>query len=233
MLKHIGKHNERKVVVLFHTVPGEDHMCLVAYSDLLPRIIHDTIMTSLETPVGQQATNFADACHRTIMADGRNVLEVLHKEGFMKKVPTSQVIMTPTAQAKIRLDELNNILAEMAKGEEATKKLAEMDATQGLQKRDNTKKNREVGEPAKPVQPSVQPLQAPVDGVLTDEAIASQQLQQATRMRSEANSMLAEAARLEADAAKLTGSPAVVVKKGPGRPKKNDNNTSTKKATQA
>src|ERR1700741_2837700 len=110
MLKHIGKHNERKVVVLFHQVPGEDHMCLVAYSDLLPRLIHDAIMSSLEIPVGQQAVNFADACHRTLMADGRNILEVLHREGFMKKVPTSQVIMTPTASSKIRLDELNTIL---------------------------------------------------------------------------------------------------------------------------
>lgn len=185
-------------------------------------------MSTLETPVGQQAVNFADACHRTVMADGRNVLEVLHKEGFMKKVPTSQVIMTPTAQSKIRLDELNNLLAEMGKGADAVKKMAEIDAQSGLQKRDNTKKAREVGEPVSAANPA--PLAAPVDGVLTDEAIANQQLQQATRMRSEAKSLLAEADRLESDAAKLAGTAAVAVKKGPGRPKKNDTANSKKAA---
>jgi hypothetical protein len=191
-------------------------------------------MSTLETPVGQQAVNFADACHRTIMADGRNILEVLHKEGFMKKVPTNQVIMTPTAQSKIRLDELNNILAEMSKGAEATKKLAEMDSQLGLQnkKRDNTGRN--VGEPVKPAAPTLPALQAPENGVLTDEAIATQQKAQAVRMRSEAKSLLAEADRLEADASALAG-PTVVTRKA-GRPKgstKNDNNTSTKKAAQA
>jgi hypothetical protein len=191
-------------------------------------------MSTLETPVGQQAVNFADACHRTIMADGRNVLEVLHKEGFMKKVPTNQVIMTPTAQSKIRLDELNGILAEMAKGEEATKKLAEMDSKNGLQskKRDNTGRN--VGEPVKAPEPALPVLQAPVDGVLTDEAIASQQKLQATRMRNEAKALLAEAERLDSDAAALTGATVVAKKAGPGRPKgSTKNGTTSKKTAQA
>lgn len=206
-------------------------MCLLAYSDLLPRLIHDEIMKTLETPVGQQADNFADALHRTTMADGRNILEVLHKEGFMKKVPTAQVIMTPTVQSKIRLDELNSILTEMSKGEDAVKRLAEMDAASGLQtkKRDNSPKRHDVGEPAKAAQPIVPPLQAGPNDVLTDEVIASQQLAQATRMRMDAKSLLAEADRLETEAATLVGTP--VVKK-PGRPKaaKNDTTKKTPKA---
>ena len=111
MIKHIGKHNDKKVVLLYRKVPGEDHMCLLVYSDLLPRLVHDEIMKSLESAPGQQADNFAEALFRVSMADGRNALEVLHREGFMKKVPTSQVIMAPTANAKIRLDELNDLLA--------------------------------------------------------------------------------------------------------------------------
>ena len=38
MAKHVGKHNDRKVVILFREVPDEGHMCLVIYSDLLPRM---------------------------------------------------------------------------------------------------------------------------------------------------------------------------------------------------
>lgn len=201
-------------------------MCLVAYSDLLPRLIHDELMKSLESAPGQQADNFADALFRVTMADGRNMLEVLHREGFMKKVPTSQVIMSPTAASKIRLDELNNLLSEMAKGDEAIKKLAEMDKNIGLQtkKKDNTGRN--VGEPAKASVPEIKPLQAGPNDALSDEAIAAQQLMQATRMRAEAASLVTEAARLEAEAGKLAPSVSTEksevtqVKRGPGRPPK-------------
>lgn len=207
-------------------------MCLVAYSDLLPRLIHDELMKALESAPGQQADNFAEALFRVTMADGRNILEVLHREGFMKKVPTSQVIMAPTANAKIRLDELNELLAEMAKGEEAIKKMQKLDEGLGLQtkKRDNA---RNVGEPVKPKIPEIKPLRASETDVLTDEAIASQQMAQATRMRLEAKSLLTEADRLEGEAAaiaprvvKTTAKKSAVAatvtesaKRGPGRPK--------------
>lgn len=215
MLKHIGKHGDKKVVVLYRQIPGEDHMCLLVYSDLLPRMIHDEIMKNLEGQSGQQADNLADSLFRAIMADGRNVLEVLHREGFMKKVATSQVIMAPTASSKIRLDELNTILSEMAKGEEATKRLADADASRGLQTK---KKSRDVGEPVKSTAPVVAPLQAGPNDALTDEAIAGQQLAQANKMRIEARSLLAEAERLEKEATIIAPSVITVTKKA-GRPK--------------
>jgi hypothetical protein len=219
MLKHIGKHGDRKVVVLYREVPNETHMCLLVYSDLLPRMIHDEIMKNLESPSGQQADNLAESLFRAIMADGRNVLEVLHREGFMKKIATSQVIMAPTMNAKIRLDELNTILTEIAKGDEATKRLADADASRGLQ----TKKRpaREVGEPVKPTMPAmpeVKPLQAGLNEALSDEAIASSQLAQATKMRFEAKSLLAEADRLEKDAAKIAPGVLKETKRKAGRP---------------
>ena len=33
MLKHVGRHGEKKVVIAYNTVPGEDHMALVIYRD--------------------------------------------------------------------------------------------------------------------------------------------------------------------------------------------------------
>ena len=230
MLKHIGSHNDRKVVVLFRQVPGEDHMCLIVYSDLLPRLIHDEVMRCLESAPGQQSDNLADALHRILMADGRNALEVIHKEGFMKKVQTSQVIMTPTPATKIRLDELNKLLAEMALGADAVKRMTEVDSQSGLQnkKRDNSPPPRNVGEPAIKANPAlaVPALQAGPNDVLTDEAIATQQLVQANRMRNEATSLLAEAARLESEAASL--SPAAAKKSA-----KTVNTVSAKKTTVA
>ena len=54
-LKHVGKHGDRKVAILFRTVPNEDHMCLVIYPDTIPAAWHDTIMKVLESDVGQHA----------------------------------------------------------------------------------------------------------------------------------------------------------------------------------
>ena len=31
--KHVGKHNNKKIVVLWRQVPNENHMALVTYSD--------------------------------------------------------------------------------------------------------------------------------------------------------------------------------------------------------
>lgn len=225
MIKHTGKHNSKKIVVMFHQVPSEDHMCLVVYSDLLPRLMHDEVMATLESPVGQQASNLAEVLHRKLMADGRNVLEVMHKEGFMKKVQTSQVIMTPTPTSSIRLDELNTILAEMAKGEEAVKRLKEIDESAGMQyKKKNT---RDVGEPAIPA------LRASEDSVLTDEVIAAQQLAQANKMRSDARSLLAEADRLEKEAATLVPvvAPTVVKAKKTTKAKATVKNVNTEKTS--
>lgn len=203
MLKHVGKHNDRKIVVLYRQVPNEDHMCLVANSDLLPRMVHDEIMKTLESPSGQAAENLADALWRNVMADGRNTLEVLHREGFIKKVPTNQVIMTPTSKAKVRLDELNSILNEMAQGESAIKRLAELDASSGMTGKMNKNRAIEGREVGVPSNSRSKPAAVPIDDILTDDALAIQRREQAEKMRESARQLLAEAERLSAEAADL------------------------------
>lgn len=205
MLKHIGKHNNKKIVVLYREVPGEDHMALVVYSDLLPRIYHDTVMECLESPVGQQAESLADALFRNMMPDGINSLEALHKNGLIKKVATNQIIMTPTPAATVRLDELNSILNEMKKGEDAIKRLAEMDKENGFTgKKKRQAEPREVGVPpsSRSVAADVAPS-AGIDGVLSDADLARSRLAQAEMMKKNAAAMLAEAERLAAEAADL------------------------------
>jgi len=215
MLKHVGKHNDRKVCILFKQVPNEDHMALVVYSDVLPRMIHDEIMKCVESPVGQQANELSDALFRVTMADGRNCLEVLHKEGMIKKVPTNQVIVTPTNNAKVRLDELNTILTEMAKGEEAVRKLAELDASKGAT---GKQKTREVGEPVKATKTTSAEVNPKLDQILTDVDLARERLTQAEKMKKEAEMLISEAERLVAEAAALD--PTLKGKRNVGRPKK-------------
>lgn len=225
MIKHVGRHNQRKVAIVYRQVPDEDHMCLVVYTDSLPMMIHDEAMKVLESEVGQNAKELADALFRHIMPDGNNCLTTIHRAGFLKKVPCNQVIVTPDAKNTVRLDELNKILREMEAGEEAVKKLADIDNNRGI--KGVIQEGRELGMPPAPQVP-VATTSASVAGVLSDSDIAQQRLEQATRMEAEAKGLLAEAKRLKEEAKSLT--PAKPAKaKTPTT--KAANGRSTKKAT--
>lgn len=212
MIKHVGKHNSKKIVLLWRKVPNENHMALLLYSDTLPRLIHDEVMKALESAIGQNSIDFSDVLFRTIMSDGRNALEVLHREGFIKKVPTSQVLITPTSKSSVRLDELNNILDEMEQGEQAIKRLSDLDKEAGMVGRKKVREGREVGMP--PNNASVSRTNLDVDstssaaayikGALTDSDLAAERLTQAESMKKQAEQLLAEAKRLEKEANDLT-----------------------------
>lgn len=176
-------------------VPDEEHMCLITYSDALPRKYHDTIMPILEGATGQASETFAEVLHRNSLHDGRNILGSLHKEGFIKKVPTNQVIVTATPKSQVRLDELNSIITEMKKGEDAFKRLAEIDSNRGF-KGGNVNARQEVSDLTEQFAANEVENAA---GVLDDTYFAKQNLAQAGRMRAEAEGLLKEAARLEED----------------------------------
>ena len=67
MLKHVGKHSNRNIVILFRKVPNEDHMALVCYPDSMPAHIHDDLMQALESDSGQQAKEFSDYLFRYLL----------------------------------------------------------------------------------------------------------------------------------------------------------------------
>jgi hypothetical protein len=215
MLKHIGRHGDRKVAILFREVPNEDHMCLVVYPETLPTHIHDSIMRTLESEVGQQATNLADALHRNLLPDGRAQLVALHQEGMIKKIPTAQVIVTPTAQSSVKLDELNKIIKEMESGDAALKRLQQLDDATGfvdpaMKRKAEAEYKRSQERKAQGLDPVVPPVQS-TDGALDDKALASNMLAQAKRMETEAQGLIAEAARMKKDAERMN--PNVVASK--------------------
>jgi hypothetical protein len=199
MIKHVGKHNQRRVAIVYRKVPDEAHMCLIAYTDSLPSMVHDEAMKCLESEVGQQAKELADALFRTTMADGTNCLTTLHKGGWLKKVPCNQVVVTPTAKSTVRLDELNDIMDKLEAGGEAAAKLADIDANRGI--KGVIQEGRELGQPAiDPTRTSA----ADTAGVLTDEVLADQRIAQADKMELEAKALLAEAKRLKQEATQLS-----------------------------
>jgi len=182
-LKHIGKHNDRKVVIIYRKVPDEGHMALVSYTDNLPSNFHDSIMENLESPAGQAAEELADILFRNLLPDGRSILQAMHAEGFIKKVQTNQVILTPTAKSSARLDEINQILDDMATGEDAAKRMKDLDDNAGL------------------VDPTaLKSTDVVTDDPMSDASIANDLLTQSQKMATEAEGLLAESKRLEAEA---------------------------------
>ena len=200
--KFVGKHGDRRVCVLFRQVPGEDHMALIIYPDTIHAHWQDAIQKVLESDLCQQGEEFADALHRSYLPDGRPILETLHQERMIKKVRTSDIIMTPNASSSIRLDELNKMINEMKQGEEAIRKMSENDAARGLVAPD-VKRGAEAEYKSSQQNP-IQPVQAGPDGALDDRSLAANMLAQAQRMEQDARGLIAEAARMKKDAERMS-----------------------------
>jgi len=209
MLKHVGRHSDQRVAVIFREVPNEEHMCLVLYPGQLPTAYHNDLMKCIESDAGQSSSNLGEAMQRVVGTDGRNLLVAAHRERWMKKVRCQDVIMTPVPnQEGARLDEINKIITEMESGADAAKRMAEIDAQAGM------------ADPAKTVSDTAYAATAPA-GVLTDSDIAADMMKQAAQMESQIAGLQAEVARLTEEATALDPSvaPAAAPKKR-GRPKK-------------
>ena len=139
MVKHVGKYNNKKLVIVRRTVPNEKHMALVVFTESLPQMFHDDLMRTVESPEGQNTVDLDEVLFRKMTAEGKNLLQSLHTEGYIKKVPTSQVIVTPTPASSVRLDELNTLLEKI--GDDADRSALEKKAEEfGLRDPSKTKK---------------------------------------------------------------------------------------------
>ena len=170
-MKHVGRHNNKKVVIVFRENPETPGMASVLYSDALPQRLHGEVMAALESETGQNEGEFGMYLYRipSTSSSGMTLLETLAADNYIRQAPIREVTVTPNTQSSMRLDEL---LEHMKK---TPAELSQADAAQGM--RDTRK----------------------LDGVLTDEDIADQTRQQIERMRNEAAQLTAEADRMEAE----------------------------------
>ena len=194
-VKHIGriKNTGVKIITVFRTLPGESDSALVIQVNQLKDEYHDAIMQMLETDQAQEAFEFGEMLFIRHFPDGRPMLSALQQDGRLQKVSTSNVLMTPTVNAAVQLDQLNVLIAEQKNC--AVDELCNFvsGAQANAQAKTNAAKKKEsVTEVAAPV---VERAQAASDAVLTDSDIAKS-------YRSQADAMYKEAARLrkEADA---------------------------------
>jgi hypothetical protein len=113
-MKHVGKmkNNNAKIVVVYRTLPGDPKSALVVGTGNMHDSWHDSLMSLVQDISGQEANELADVLAVRKFPDGKTMLEALHFGGHLKKVPTSGVLMTPSSNASISLDELNELIAK-------------------------------------------------------------------------------------------------------------------------
>jgi hypothetical protein len=126
---------------------------------------------------------------------------------MLKKIPTNQVIVTPTPTSSVKLDELNRLVKEMESGQDAAKRMADLDKNSGLVdpavKRDAERefKRKQLEQAQRQTQQAQQQrMQASQDSTLDDRSLAGNMLSQAKRMEAEAKGLIAEAARMKKEA---------------------------------
>ena len=106
------KNNSARVAVAYRTIPGDHNSALVIGTNGLTDSYHDSLMSLIESDSGQQANELADVLAVRRFPDGTVMLQYLHGNGHLKKVPTNLVLMTPNSQSAIPLNEVNQMIAD-------------------------------------------------------------------------------------------------------------------------
>jgi len=214
-IKHVGrlKKNQRKVVVAYRVIPGENppKNSLVIDTATLSDADHDTLIKTVEGNSAQTAFEFAEVMARTQLSDGANMLARFHSTGKLQPMPMTEVEMTPNTATTIGLDELNKIIADQ-RGVTISD-LALKDPNE-LPEGTTMTEAGSVSEMPKPTNPNVVAeakaanLQAPTDGVLTDADLAAKYRSDADRLYKEAKALRAQAEELVPTVKKKTSAKA-------------------------
>ncbi len=205
-IKHVGVNGQgKKCVVVFRELPGDADSALVIPTDALPQLYHDDLIAAIESTNCQASMDPSDYLFRQSFHDGTNMLNTLHQRGWLVKVPTKSVAMTPKPGVTINLVELNRELKQLSN---------EQAAQSGTRSGDiaNNKPANKVAEPPSP------------PGVITDEQLAGRYRRQAAQFKAEAERLLKEAEELDpkgaAVVAPVSPTQETQVKRGRGRPAK-------------
>ena len=230
-IKHVGKNtaNGARCVIVFRQVTDakgnvvEGDQCLVAYPDALPLTEHQDIMRIVESEPAQRTGNLYEAMNRESLTNGSNSLQWLHSNGYLKKVPTADVVLEPQPGREFPLTDINRIIELQANGlsEQQINNMMQDDTNKAprshsmINANDVPTKVAEPGIPAPEVlAEAAQPVvEAPAETVVAP--VALDPTAQAEAMLEQAKEMIRQAEELKAAAIDLDPS----VKPGRGRPK--------------
>lgn len=142
-IKHVGRHagTGQRLSVVFMSLPDEPDSALAVYSDTLPDRYHDSYMEAIESNEGQSTNNLYEVLSRKVFWHGKVMLDTLHSEGHLSKIPTNQIIMTPNTQTNVPLNEINDAMnsTEDTTVEDVEPQESRIDSNVKLSKQDENK----------------------------------------------------------------------------------------------
>lgn len=196
-IKHVGriKSNQRKVAVAFRVLPDDPNHALIVDTATLSDADHDSLMKLIESDAGQQAHELAEAMDRAVLSDGARMLPRFHQTGRLQKIPTSEIEMTPNQTTAVLLSEINSAVAEQ-KGVT----VADLAMSDNTVPKTTTETVGTVNEMPATTEVAAEAdaarIQAPDDGVISDEQLAASYRSQADRMFKEAKRLREQAEEL-------------------------------------
>lgn len=210
-IKHVGVNgSQKKIVVVFREVPNDPDSALVIPTDALPQLYHDDLIRAIESTNCQASMDPSEYLFRQAFHDGTNMLNTIHQRGWMVKVPTKSVAMTPRPGVTINLVDLNRELKQLGNEQAASGSTRSSDIATNV-----------PTPPPRVVEPARNP-----PGVIDDVQLAAKYRAQANSFETEVIRLREEAEKLDpknvvaAVQEKLSPSPATEVKRGRGRPSK-------------
>lgn len=118
--KHVGriKNTDRRCVVVYMQIPGNEENALIVDTDALPDRFHDALMDIIDSVEGQQAVHLHSLLSRRILPDlGLDMMNALHTYGLLRPVGIDNIVMYPAPNAPCPL----RTIVDYMNGEDAPK----------------------------------------------------------------------------------------------------------------
>lgn len=116
--KHVGRirNTDRRCVVVYMQVPGNENNALIVDTDALPDRFHDALMDIIDSNEGQQTPHLHTLLSRRILPDlGLDMMNALHTYGLLRSVDIDNVVMYPAPNAPCPL----RTIVDFMNGEDA------------------------------------------------------------------------------------------------------------------
>ena len=198
-IKHVGrlKANQRKVAVAYRVLPNDPEHALIVDTATLSDADHDSLMKLIESDAGQQAHELAEAMDRAVLSDGARMLPRFHQTGRLQKIRTDAIEMTPNNTTAVLLSEINSAVAEQ-KGVTVADLAIKGDSGNPASTTETVGTVNEMPTTDTNVMAEADAarIQAPQDGVISDEDLAAGYRSQADRLFKEAKRLREQAEEL-------------------------------------
>lgn len=178
VLKHIGKYGEKPCIVVMRELPQETDSCLIVEPGALESRQHDELMQAVQSEEVQSSNNLAEALARKVFSNGVYMINDLHDNRKIQKVPVAQVSLTPRPGQAVPLDAVNAELRKMESG------YTPPNTDESFLRKQQQQPVREAGEATKSTADTVQ---VPVEGEASE--VARNLLTQAELLKADINSM--------------------------------------------